>query len=60
MFSAWKAKIATSVSSRAITVTGWNTGRKRSANQAAPRRRTSRTRLSEPAASGTTTKIRTE
>ena len=60
MFSAWKAKMATSVSSSAMTVTGWKRARKRRWNQASPLLRMSRERLSEPAASGITTKIRTE
>ena len=36
MFSAWKAKMATSVRSSAITVTGWKNGRKRSVNHSRP------------------------
>ena len=61
MFSAWKAKIATSVSRSAITVTGWKTGQealRRTTRR--PCRRMSTLRLIEPAASGMTTKIRTE
>ena len=60
MFSAWKAKMATSVRSSAITVTGWKTGRKRSVNHSAPFLRMRTLRLIEPAASGMTTKMRTE
>jgi len=41
-------------------VTGWKTGRKRSANHAAPLRRMSTVRLIEPAPRGTTTKMKTQ
>ena len=60
MLSAWNAKIATSVSSSASTVSGWKNGRNLPSNHSTPRRRISTCRLIEPAASGITTKIRTE
>jgi hypothetical protein len=60
MFSAWKAKMATSVRSRAMIVTGWSADRKRAENHSAPFRRINTWRLIDPAASGITTKISTE
>jgi hypothetical protein len=56
-FSAWNAKISTSVASSARTVIGWNLGRKRVSNQALPLWRRSKARLRLPRASGTTMKI---
>lgn len=60
MFSAWNAKIATSVASSARIVTGWNAGSSRLSNHSAPFARRNQARDSEPIASGITTKTSTD
>ncbi len=60
MFSAWKAKMNTSVASSAITVTGWKNATNFSLNHSTPLARISHARESIPAARGITTKTSTE
>ncbi len=59
-FSAWNAKISTSVSSSAKIVTGWNFGRNLCSNQSLPCDLSKSALVSQPAASGITMKTTTE
>jgi len=60
MFPAWKAKISTSVASRAAMLTGANRGSRTCSNHSRPFVRMNHWRSRMPAASGTTMKIMTE
>ena len=60
MFSAWNAKISTSVASSASMLTGAKRGSSTCSNHARPRVRTNHCRSSTPAASGMTMKTSTE